>query len=294
MIATRVRRRTGATVRVAETSATWHAGPVQREVSANLEVAVHADAVLQFQIAVARQPGLTVTETLTCTLDGEPLFPREIPGPHHTRIHVLDARAGTLRVDYRATVAGTATPEPVTDYDLALYRRPSRYAEADKLLGFAAAEFGYGLVDPEMAARVAAWVGRRISYVAGSSAPIDGAVETLLSGTGVCRDFSHLMVALLRAVGVPARVAAVYAPGCVPMDFHAVAEAYVDGRWLTYDPTCLAPRMSLVRIATGRDAADIAFLDNHGGDITLHTMSVTAFIAGPLPYDDFTTPIYIE
>ncbi|APE36074.1 transglutaminase [Nocardia mangyaensis] len=267
---------------------------MQRDVSANMEVAVHADAMLQFQIAVARQPGLDVVEAMTCSVDGEFLTPREVIGPHNSRIHVLDAPAGTLRLDYRASVSGTATPEPITDYDLALYRRPSRYAESDKLLGFAAAEFGYGIVDPDMPARVAAWVGRRISYVSGSSAPIDGAVETLLSGTGVCRDFSHLVVALLRAVGVPARMAAVYAPGCVPMDFHAVAEAFVDGVWRTFDPTCLAPRMSLVRIATGRDASDIAFLDNHGGDITLNSMVVNAFVAGPLPYDDFVQPIRIE
>ncbi|MGW5438208.1 transglutaminase-like domain-containing protein [Nocardia asteroides] len=266
---------------------------MKRDVSAGLEITVHADTVLQWQLAVARQPGLDLVESLTCELDGEPVTPRELIGPHQSRLHVLDARAGTLRLDYRATVYGTAVPEPVSDYDIALYRRPSRYAESDKLLGYAATEFGYGIVDPEVAARVAAWVGRRISYVAGSSAPIDGAVETLLSGTGVCRDFSHLVVALLRAVGVPARVAAVYAPGCVPMDFHTVAEAYVDGAWHTFDPTCLAPRSSLVRIATGRDAADVAFLDNHGGDITLTALTVNAFVDGPLPSDDFVQPVAI-
>ncbi|MGW6424635.1 transglutaminase-like domain-containing protein [Nocardia sp. NPDC055053] len=267
---------------------------MKRDVSATLEIAVHAGTVLQWQIAVARQPGIDLVESMTCVLDGEFLTPREVIGPHHSRLHVLETRAGTLRLDYQATVFGVAVPTPATDYEIALYRRPSRYAESDKLLGFAAAEFGYGIIDPDMPARVAAWVGRRISYVSGSSAPIDGAVETLLSGTGVCRDFSHLVVALLRAVGVPARVAAVYAPGCVPMDFHAVAEAYVDGAWRALDPTCLAPRSSLVRIATGRDASDIAFLDNHGGDITLNSMSVQAFVDGPLPYDDFVQPISIE
>ncbi|GGK42601.1 putative transglutaminase-like protein [Nocardia camponoti] len=256
-----------------------------------MTVAVHADSLLQLQIAVAPQQGLSITEKLTCQLDGELLTPREIFGPNGTRMHVLDAHAGTLVVDYQATIVGNALFERGSDYELALYRRPSRYAESDKLLGFAAAEFGYGIADPGVPARVAAYVGRRISYVAGTSAPIDGAVETLLSGTGVCRDFSHLVVALLRAVGVPARVAAVYAPGCVPMDFHAVAEAYVDGRWHTLDPTCLAPRSTMVRIATGRDAADIAFLDNLGGDITLLEMSVDAQVDGLLPYDDNVTPI---
>ena len=71
----------------------------------------------------------------------------------------------------------------------------------------------------------------------GSSDPIDGAVDTLLAGAGVCRDFAHLVVALLRAVNVPARVVSVYAPGLYPMDFHAVAEAFVEGQWRVVDGT---------------------------------------------------------
>ena len=129
------------------------------------------------------------------------------------------------------------------------------------------------------------WVGTRLNYVPGSSDPIDGAVETLLSGAGVCRDYAHLVVALLRAVKVPARAVSVYAPGLYPMDFHAVAEAFVDGQWRVVDGTLLAPRQTLVRIATGRDAADIAFLDNHRGAIFLHKLWVTAIVNGDLPID---------
>jgi transglutaminase-like putative cysteine protease len=93
------------------------------------------------------------------------------------------------------------------------------------------------------------------------------------------------VVAMLRAVNVPARVVSVYAPGLYPMDFHAVAEAFVEGHWLVVDGTLLAPRQSLVRIATGRDAADIAFLDNHKGTIALNKMEVTAVVDGDLPRD---------
>jgi transglutaminase-like putative cysteine protease len=75
---------------------------------------------------------------------------------------------------------------------------------------------------------VAAWVGTRLAYVVGSSAPTDGAVETMLARRGVCRDFAHLTVALLRALDVPARLVSAYAPGLSPMDFHAVAEGLVD------------------------------------------------------------------
>ncbi|PXX61504.1 transglutaminase-like putative cysteine protease [Nocardia tenerifensis] len=259
---------------------------MQRDVSARLEVAVTAPATLEFQIAVARQPGLEVAESLVFELDGRVVTAREILGPHGTRIHQFTVGPGHLRAYYRATVLGAALPEPPADYDRALYLRPSRFAESDKLLGFAAAEFGSGATDVQLAARVAEWVGRRIRYVAGSSDPIDGAVETLLSGTGVCRDFAHLVVALLRALKVPARVVSVYAPGCAPMDFHAVAEAWVDGAWRVLDATGLAPRATLVRIATGRDASDVAFLDNHGGEIVVHGVRVTASVDGPLPFDD--------
>ena len=128
-------------------------------------------------------------------------------------------------------------------------------------------------------------MGTRLNYVPGSSDPIDGAADTLLAGNGVCRDYAHLVVALLRAVNVPARLVSVYAPGLSPMDFHAVAEAFVNGQWRVVDATCLAPRQTLVRIATGRDAADTAFLDNHKGGINLTNMTVTATSDGDLPRD---------
>lgn len=267
---------------------------VKRDVSATLDITVHADTVLEFQIAVAHQPGIDLTESMDFILDSRGLQPREVFGAHGTRIHQVSSPAGSLRVCYRATALGSATAEPVSDHDLSMYLRPSRFAESDKLLGFAATEFGCGIGDLGMPARISTWVGNRICYLAGSSDPIDGAVETLLSGAGVCRDFTHLVVALARAVGVPARVAAVYAPGCMPMDFHSVAEAYVDGGWQAFDPTCLAPRAALLRIATGRDASDIAFLANHGGDISMNSLSVHATIDGPLPMDDLGRSIAIR
>src|SRR5439155_27292889 len=96
---------------------------------------------------------------------------------------------------------------------------------------------------------------------------------------------AHLVVALLRAVKVPSRMVSVYAPGLFPMDFHAVAEAFVEGQWHVVDGTLLGPRQAVVRIATGRDAADIAFLDNHQGAINLNNLMVTAIVVGDLPRD---------
>jgi hypothetical protein len=69
------------------------------------------------------------------------------------------------------------------------------------------------------------------------------------------------------------------------MEYHAVCEAYVDGAWYVVDGTHLAPRQSLLRVATGRDAADTAFLTNLGGAVQLSGLEVTA-VVDALPYDD--------
>lgn len=256
-----------------------------RTVGAEIELEVTEPTVLDFQIAVSRQPGIDVSESLTIKHNGKALEPREIIGPHHTRIHVVAADKGTVTLSYEATVIGQADPEPVSDIDAITYLRQSRYAEADKFFGFAATEFQQYGTSVTLLEKVSSWVGTRLNYVPGSSDPIDGAADTLLAGAGVCRDYAHLVIALLRAVNVPARLAAVYAPGCQPMDFHAVAEAAIDGVWRVVDATCLAPRQSMLRIATGRDAADTAFLDNHGGAITLQNMTVTAVVDDELPKD---------
>ncbi|WP_059019460.1 transglutaminase family protein [Mycobacterium sp. M26] len=259
-----------------------------REFGADLEVAVIEPAILEFQITLAQQTGADVTETLEFQANGKTVHPEVIVGDVGSRIHRFAADKGTVTARYRATAVGASDPSPVTDFDLTNYLRPSRYAESDKFFGFAATEFGEYASSVTVLEKVSSWVGTRLDYVPGSSDPIDGAVDTLLAGRGVCRDYAHLVVALLRAVKVPARLAAVYAPGCEPMDFHAVAEALVDGAWRVVDATCLAPRQSMMRIATGRDAADTAFLDNHGGAISLEHMEVTAVVDGDLPRDAVT------
>jgi transglutaminase-like putative cysteine protease len=258
---------------------------MRREVAAELDIEITGASTLEFQIAVAPHPNTEVYESLSFILDGASVHPLEISGVHGNRIHKVDVPGGNLKVDYSATIVGRTDPAPVTEYDLSMYLRPSRYAEADKFYGFAATEFGKYIDSATLLEKVSSWVGNRLNYVPGSSDPIDGAVDTLLAGAGVCRDYAHLVVAMLRAVYVPARVVSVYAPGLYPMDFHAVAEAFVDGHWQVVDGTLLAPRQALVRIATGRDAADIAFLANHKGAITLTRMAVTAVVDGELPKD---------
>lgn len=256
-----------------------------RDVAASLEVYVSAATELELQIAVAKLPGLTLTEDLTVSVDGEPVELEEIVADHGSRIHRFQVDSGLVAIDYTASVETPADPIPVSETDRSIYLRPSRYAEADKFFGFVAGQFDMDLSPAALLEQVTAYVESRLSYIPGASDPIDGAADTLLAGAGVCRDYAHLVVALLRALNIPARLVAVYAPGCDPMDFHAVAEAIIDDQWVAVDATRLAPRQSLVRIATGRDAADTAFLDNHRGTINLNYYKVTATVRGDLPTD---------
>ncbi len=257
---------------------------MRRDVTARLVLDVQSPATLVFEVAVAGEH--EPVESLTISLDGAAVTPRELRTAHGTRLHVVEAGPGTLRLDYAATVHGCADEPPVDELDLFTSLRPSRYCESDTLGPTARAEFA-GLGGSDLLAAVTSWVGTRLAYVPGSSLPTDGAVRTLLSRQGVCRDYAHLVVALLRAVDVPARLVAVYAPGLDPMDFHAVAEAHVEGGWRVVDATTLAPRDTLLRIATGRDASDTAFLSVHHGLATLREVEVTA-VADVLPDDDVT------
>lgn len=263
-------------------------------VRAQLECRVTAAADLVFSVAVAHGPALT-TEHLACTLDGRPLALDEVGVADGGRLHRGRAvPPGDLVLDYRAEVAASpGEPATLTDADAVTWARPSRYCESDRL-GVVAGRLFEGLAGRELLDAVVAWVETHTRYVPGTSGATDGALDTYLAGQGVCRDYAHLVIALLRARGVPARLASVYAPGLAPMDFHAVVEAAVDGRWQLVDATRLAPRPAMVRIATGRDAADTAFLTVLSGLVDFRSLGVTAVAGGALPADDGRNPVFLE
>ena len=265
-----------------------------RRVSGRLDLRVHQRSETILQVAAAKMAGLQVEEDLTVRRDGEPVNTTEVAMTHSGRAHRLVLDPGRVSVEYGAVVRGTAVRPEVTEADRVTYLRPSRYAESDRLAAVARGEFGGIGTGAELLAAVSSWVGTRLSYVPGSSRPIDGAVDTLLLRQGVCRDYAHLVIALLRALDIPARLAAVYAPGLEPMDFHAVAEALVGDQWCVVDATLLAPRASLIRIATGRDAADTAFMSIYGGAVELAETEVTATIDGVLPGDDVNALVSIS
>ncbi|MBX9859182.1 MAG: transglutaminase family protein, partial [Sphingomonas sp.] len=110
--------------------------------------------------------------------------------------------------------------------------------------------------------------------VPGSSDANTTAIDSFVRREGVCRDYAHVMIALVRASGIPARMASVYALGVKPQDFHAVADVYLDGAWHLIDPTGMAVDGSMARIGVGRDAADIAFMTSFG-DAMMNRLSVS-------------------
>ena len=251
---------------------------MRTDVACTLTVSSPVPATALLQVAVASP----TTEELTIVSAGRPRSAVETQ-VHGARVHELQIAAGETTISYSATVESAGEPLAVTAADRAEYVRPSRYCPSDQVEGYADREFDQSVERGELVRQVAQWVTDRLVYVAGASRPVDTAIDTLLAGSGVCRDYTHLTVMLLRALEVPARLVAVYAPGLSPMDFHAVVEADVDGVWRTVDPTRLAPTSSLVRICHGRDAADTAFLSLFGGRSTLGRMTVTAVVDGDLP-----------
>ena len=245
-------------------------------------------ALLSFAVADAH---VIVDERVLVHAAGKEITPTELRGDHGTRLHLVEGvGSGWLEVTYEATVEITRPTDIPSglgvEYDQWVYMRPSRYAESDRLAATALRLFpterGMDRVNA-----VAGYVHEHFDYISGSSRGTDGAVDTMLAGQGVCRDYAHVVIALLRALGTPARLVSVYAPGLQPMDFHAVAEAWVDGAWHIVDATQLAPRESMVRIATGRDAADTASLTTSGGLMQFNRQKVFAsLVEGGLPAED--------
>lgn len=178
-----------------------------------------------------------------------------------------------LRVEYHAIVevqrtpidfAGLGnTPVRMMPPETIPYLLPSRYCESDRFEGFVEQEFG-GLTAGPLASALTAWVGEHLTYASGSTTGTTTALMTFAERRGVCRDYAHLLVALARAGGIPARCVSVYAPGVDPPDFHAVAELWIGGRWHLVDATQMASCGDLVRVAVGRDATDIAFMTVFG------------------------------
>lgn len=144
------------------------------------------------------------------------------------------------------------------------YLRPSRFCQSDLFTDFVGEAFGH-LTGGAKIAAMRDWIEAEIAYVPGSSNPATTATDTFGARAGVCRDYAHLMCALARAANIPARYTSVYGAAVTPPDFHAVAEVWLNGGWHLVDATGMGTAAQLAVIASGRDAVDVAFMENESG-----------------------------
>jgi len=214
----------------------------------------------------------------------------------------LNAGQTTLRFLARVNVSQEAdetdegaqldTPMDLPD-EVLQFLMPSRYCESDQVADlawstFGAIESGWGRVQS-----VCDWVHGRTEFRYGSSPPGFSALGVLDSGVGVCRDFTHLAIALCRSLNIPTRYAFGYLPDIdvpdpgTPMDFCAWMEVFLDGRWFTFDPRNNERRIGRVVIGRGRDAADVAMVTSFG-KIQMVALTVWAEVGSGASWNDPT------
>jgi len=250
---------------------------IRLEFSIGLDYEVLTPTHFVFNFAAAQ----TLAQRLVVerlTVNGVPLAAELLRESFANRLLRLNAPPGSLRVAYAATVdinhmfeQPTAIHESALDQlplETLLFLRASRYCQSDQLVQFAHAEFGHL---PRGYARVEAirsWVQQHTQFVSGVSTVATTALDTLNDQRGVCRDFAHLMIALCRGLNVPARFVTGLDyganPALGPSDFHAYVEVWLGNRWYLFDPTGISPTTGLMRLATGRDAADVSFCTAFG------------------------------
>ena len=243
------------------------------EVGSDLSYQVESPSSFLFQISAAQSESQRVVQESFYT---EPQVPIEAckVGLLGNRLHRVEVQPGWLEVHYRATVEldddsnERSNVEEVAHAqlpaDVLVYLNPSRYCESDRLLQLAWDEFG--LIEPGYGrvSTISDWVNGELNYVPGSTGPGTTACDVLIQRTGVCRDYAHLGISLCRALGIPARYVAGYAPGLQPPDFHGFFEAYLGHGWYRFDPTKLAPVSGFVRIGAAMDAAGASFATRIG------------------------------
>lgn len=247
----------------------------------NVELAYEVDtpgADFVFNIHAAHTPSQTVAdEKLALSQQVVPqVYTDPATGNRYMRLHAMP---GVLKLSYSAVVEIThhftepalINEVPVSDLppEVMGYIYPSRYCQSDRLVKLATNEFGGMMKGYGRVLAIRDWIQRRVRFSSNTSNSSTSAVDTLIEQVGVCRDFAHLMIALCRAVNLPARFATGtdYGadPALGPPDFHAYVEVYLGDRWYIFDPSGTGIPMGFIRFGTGRDAADVAFASIFGG-----------------------------
>ena len=149
------------------------------------------------------------------------------------------------------------------------YLTASRYCESDELVDKAWALFGATPPGWERVQAISNWVHNHILFDYRFGRPTKTATDVLREGTGVCRDFAHLFIALCRAMNIPARYASGYlsdigATAEGAGDFCAWSEVFLEDRWYVFDARHNTPRIGRILMVRGRDAADVAMMTAFG------------------------------
>jgi len=149
------------------------------------------------------------------------------------------------------------------------YLTPSRYCESDELIEKAWDLFGATPPGWSRAQAISNWVHNHIIFGYRFGRPTKTAVDVFREGTGVCRDYAHLFIALCRAMNIPARYASGYLGDIGTKaedagDFSAWSEVFLEGRWYTFDARHNTPRIGRILMVLGRDAADVAMMTAFG------------------------------
>jgi transglutaminase-like putative cysteine protease len=172
-------------------------------------------------------------------------------------------------------VDASFTEVPDLPHEVLVYLLPSRYCESDRFGDMAADIVGNAAVGHAQVAAITDWVRTNVHNVAGSSTYPVSAIEVNERREGVCRDLAQIAIALCRALCIPARLVVGYLHGLDPMDIHAWFEAFVGGRWYTFDPATLESTRPRIAIAHGRDSTDVAIYNQYGPLLLPDTMTVT-------------------
>jgi transglutaminase-like putative cysteine protease len=245
-----------------------NAAATRIKIDSTLSYELDAACDFVFLIHAASGPGQTIAQE---DLRIEPSTPYRSYVDAHSgnRFLRLQAGAGPFTVTYRALVDRMREPVdpaaqelPVHELpdDVLRFLLPTRYCESDLLAPAAVQLFGALPRGHLRVQAVSDWVQANIAYRIGSTNATTTARDVFAQRAGVCRDYAHLAVTFCRALNIPARLVSGYARFPEPPpDFHAVFEAYLGGRWVMFDPSGMASVDQVVRVATGRDAKDVAF-----------------------------------
>ncbi|MBE9180413.1 transglutaminase family protein [Oculatella sp. LEGE 06141] len=257
---------------------------MQFKLGCELSYTLTAPSTFIFNIGVAqntRQQVLDETLSITPTIEMEEYVVPETA----TRFLRVNPAAGDLHIRYNALVELShvwadpldipETPTTTLPLQVVPYLFPSRYCQSDRLMNLAQAEFGDLLPGYSRVTAICNWIYDNVAYLSGSTNQHTSAYDTAVERAGVCRDFAHLAIAFCRALGTPARFVSGYAYQLNPPDFHAFFEAYLGDRWYLFDATRLVPMAGLVRIGTGKDAADVSFATIFG---TIEMTKMQVFI----------------